>query len=279
MPLPSWVVEIRKLEKSVFTGPVVSSCWDVISWTVPINRPDHPVSGVIIALPRCGRQVSDGTLTKRVLWVTWVGWICYGCVLAWDQRLTWRSHPIRQWRLIITRQIWSYAGIGAVPITDGKPDLNWQITMKYNWGLSATLFNERINIDASYYKNKTKDALMPISLPWSVGVSSVQVNMGKLETRCEFASRRTWSSKKDSSGWSRWMALTRWISWQTCQPLWSQSRLPSLWGLVLRWCSKKAVRSLVFMPCVRPELIRHREKRFLLIAKESTRLITTRMNG
>ena len=106
MPLPVRVVEIRKLEKSVFTGPVVSSCWDVISWTVPINRPDHPVSGVIIALPRCGRQVSDGTLTKRVLWVTWVGWICYGCVLAWDQRLTWRSHPIRQWRLIITRQIW-----------------------------------------------------------------------------------------------------------------------------------------------------------------------------
>ncbi|MFR7809784.1 MAG: hypothetical protein ACLU4N_11175 [Butyricimonas faecihominis] len=29
------------------------------------------------------------------------------------------------------------------------------------------MFNERINIDASYYKNKTKDALMPISLPWS----------------------------------------------------------------------------------------------------------------
>lgn len=74
-----------------------------------------------------------------------------------------------------------YAGIGAVPITMGNPDLNWQITMKYNWGLSATLFNERVNIDASYYKNKTKDALMPISLPWSVGVSSVQVNMGKLE--------------------------------------------------------------------------------------------------
>ena len=74
-----------------------------------------------------------------------------------------------------------YAGIGAVPITMGNPNLNWQLTTKYNWGLSATLLNERVNIDASYYKNKTKDALMPISLPWSVGVSSVQVNMGKLE--------------------------------------------------------------------------------------------------
>ena len=87
-----------------------------------------------------------------------------------------------------TTDLIHYAGIGAVPITMGNPDLNWQITMKYNWGLSATLFNERINIDASYYKNKTKDALMPISLPWSVGVSSVQVNMGKLENSgCEFA--------------------------------------------------------------------------------------------
>ena len=38
-----------------------------------------------------------------------------------------------------------------------------------------------MNVEASYYVNKTKDALMPLTLPSSVGVSSVLVNMGKLQ--------------------------------------------------------------------------------------------------
>ena len=33
---------------------------------------------------------------------------------------------------------------------------------------------------ASYYIERTKDVLMPLSLPSSVGVSEVHVNMGKL---------------------------------------------------------------------------------------------------
>ncbi len=74
-----------------------------------------------------------------------------------------------------------YAGMGAVPITMGNPDMKWQVTQKYNWGLTASLWKERINVEASYYVNKTKDALMPLTLPASVGVSSVLVNMGKLQ--------------------------------------------------------------------------------------------------
>ncbi|WP_018336602.1 SusC/RagA family TonB-linked outer membrane protein [Butyricimonas synergistica] len=74
-----------------------------------------------------------------------------------------------------------YGGIGAVPITMGNPDMKWQITNKYNWGLTAVLWNERVNVSASYYVEKTEDALMPLSLPSSVGVSDVQVNMGRLQ--------------------------------------------------------------------------------------------------
>ena len=73
-----------------------------------------------------------------------------------------------------------YSGLGAVPITMGNPDMKWQITNKYNWGLTAALWNERINVAASYYIERTKDVLMPLSLPSSVGVSEVHVNMGKL---------------------------------------------------------------------------------------------------
>ena len=74
-----------------------------------------------------------------------------------------------------------YSGMGAVPITMGNPDMKWQVTRKYNWGLTATVWKERVNVEASYYVNKTKDALMPLTLPSSVGVSSVLVNMGKLQ--------------------------------------------------------------------------------------------------
>ncbi|OKZ17846.1 MAG: SusC/RagA family TonB-linked outer membrane protein [Butyricimonas synergistica] len=74
-----------------------------------------------------------------------------------------------------------YGGMGAVPITMGNPDMKWQVTRKYNWGLTATFWKERVNVEASYYVNKTKDALMPLTLPSSVGVSSVLVNMGKLQ--------------------------------------------------------------------------------------------------
>ena len=74
-----------------------------------------------------------------------------------------------------------YGGMGAVPITMGNPDMKWQVTRKYNWGLTATFWKERVNVEASYYVNKTRDALMPLTLPSSVGVSSVLVNMGKLQ--------------------------------------------------------------------------------------------------
>lgn len=74
-----------------------------------------------------------------------------------------------------------YGGMGAVPITMGNPDMKWQVTLKYNWGLTASLWKDRVNVEASYYVNKTKDALMPLTLPASVGVSSVLVNMGKLQ--------------------------------------------------------------------------------------------------
>lgn len=74
-----------------------------------------------------------------------------------------------------------YGGLGAVPITMGNPGMKWQITDKYNWGLTAAFWNERINVSANYYVEKTRDALMPLSLPSSVGVTEVLVNMGKLK--------------------------------------------------------------------------------------------------
>lgn len=73
-----------------------------------------------------------------------------------------------------------YSGIGAVPITMGNPDLKWQKTVNYDYGIITSLFQHRLNFEFSYWKQNTSDALMPIDLPWSVGVSDVKVNMGKI---------------------------------------------------------------------------------------------------
>lgn len=73
-----------------------------------------------------------------------------------------------------------YNGVGAVPITMGNENLKWERTMKNNFGLQTTLFNSRFNFSFDYYINTTKDLLMTLSVPASMGVTSVKVNFGKM---------------------------------------------------------------------------------------------------
>ncbi len=73
-----------------------------------------------------------------------------------------------------------HTGIGAVPISMGNPNLSWQKKFNNNIGLSAALFDGRFNLAVDYYSNTTYDLLMPINLPPSVGVSSMNVNFGNI---------------------------------------------------------------------------------------------------
>lgn len=58
-----------------------------------------------------------------------------------------------------------YAGVGAVPIAMANPDLTWQTTKKFNIGLTSSLFGDRFNINADYYRENTDDMLIDVSLP------------------------------------------------------------------------------------------------------------------
>ncbi|MBQ6082663.1 MAG: SusC/RagA family TonB-linked outer membrane protein [Bacteroidales bacterium] len=73
-----------------------------------------------------------------------------------------------------------YTGIGALPKQMGNPDLKWQRTLKNNFGLTAALWDSRVNLSADYYINTSYDMLMSIGLPPSVGTSSMYVNFGQL---------------------------------------------------------------------------------------------------
>lgn len=73
-----------------------------------------------------------------------------------------------------------YTGIGAVPVAMGNPNLKWEKKLSHNIGITAAMFDNRLNLDFNYYNNTTYDLLMPINLPTSVGVSSMNVNFGQI---------------------------------------------------------------------------------------------------
>ena len=73
-----------------------------------------------------------------------------------------------------------YTGIGAIPISMGNPNLSWQKKFNNNVGVTGTFFKNRLNFSFDWYTNTTYDLLMPINLPPSVGVSSMNVNFGQI---------------------------------------------------------------------------------------------------
>lgn len=75
-----------------------------------------------------------------------------------------------------------YAGVGAVPVAMANPDLTWQTTKKFNVGLTSSFLGDRLNVNVDYYREKTDDMLIDVSLPPSSGAASVKNNFGKQES-------------------------------------------------------------------------------------------------
>jgi len=71
-------------------------------------------------------------------------------------------------------------GIGAVPRQMGNDDLSWQSTRSGNIGVNADLWNGRISFSFDYYVRTTDDLLIDLTIPPSVGESSVKKNLGKI---------------------------------------------------------------------------------------------------
>lgn len=70
-------------------------------------------------------------------------------------------------------------GIGATPMQLGNPNLKAQRTLNMNAGFFLDIFSGRFQVNVDFYRQKTKDALLPIGLPLSTGASSVQANLGE----------------------------------------------------------------------------------------------------
>ena len=69
--------------------------------------------------------------------------------------------------------------MGALPITMGNDRLKWQTTVKYNVGATLEMWEGRLSANFDIYKEDTKDLLLSISTPPSMGVTNVMDNLGE----------------------------------------------------------------------------------------------------
>jgi len=61
----------------------------------------------------------------------------------------------------------------------GNPDLKWQVTLDRNIGVDVTLLQNRVSFTLDYYDKNTDPVLASISVPASVGVTTVLTNIGE----------------------------------------------------------------------------------------------------
>lgn len=72
---------------------------------------------------------------------------------------------------------------GIIPTQIPNPDLKWETTHNYNFGLDIAMFKEKIIFSTDIYYNKTTDLLLNRPLPGSSGFASVSSNVGALENK------------------------------------------------------------------------------------------------
>lgn len=78
----------------------------------------------------------------------------------------------------------AYSGFsGITPSQLANPDLKWEETTQYNFGLDFGLYEDRITGEVDYYIKKTNDLLLNVNVPGTSGFLSQTQNVGELENK------------------------------------------------------------------------------------------------
>ena len=72
---------------------------------------------------------------------------------------------------------------GVYVTTLPNPDLGWEYSTTWNYGLDFAFLNNRLSGTIEYYKTNTKDLLQRVNLPATAGVSSYVGNVGETENK------------------------------------------------------------------------------------------------
>jgi len=87
------------------------------------------------------------------------------------------SQPIFQYNLLNNYRLQLGAGLQGY----ANPDLKWQQTIKNNLGVTAGLFNGKINIGFDYYTENTDNLILPLDVAPSTGFVNYQDNLGAVK--------------------------------------------------------------------------------------------------
>lgn len=74
-------------------------------------------------------------------------------------------------------------GIATIISQWGNNGLKWQKTNTYNVGITTTLFNNKLSLNADYQIRKSDPQLVRIDLPGSTGVTTAPMNVGGTDNR------------------------------------------------------------------------------------------------
>lgn len=71
---------------------------------------------------------------------------------------------------------------GVTPAAPGNPDLEPEKSLEIETGFEGGIFEDRLYFDFTYFRQRTKDALVPVALPPSMGFAQDQLrNIGEIE--------------------------------------------------------------------------------------------------
>ncbi|MEX0661643.1 MAG: TonB-dependent receptor [Balneolaceae bacterium] len=77
-----------------------------------------------------------------------------------------------------------YAGLsGLEPTQTPNPDLQWERTTQYNFGVDFELIGDRVSGEVDYYIKKTDDLLLDVNVPATTGFEDQLRNVGELENK------------------------------------------------------------------------------------------------
>lgn len=83
-----------------------------------------------------------------------------------------------------------------------NPNLAWESTQSFDFGLDLGLFKDRISFVADYYRKTTSDLLLNVAIPQSSGFSTILLNAGKVQNHGLELSLNTKNIENTDFSWS-----------------------------------------------------------------------------
>lgn len=92
-------------------------------------------------------------------------------------------------------------GLAGIVEQWGNNGLKWQKSNTYNIGVTATIFNRKLSLNADYQIRKNEPQLVRIDLPSSTGVTTTPINLGGTDNRSISASATFYIFNRPDMNW------------------------------------------------------------------------------